>query len=257
MSLNIVFIVHRGIFIILCDKIFLCCIVYIRYWHTGENLMPFNFTRQCPSNHYPYIVQPGDTINNIASRLGVGASRILAANPGVNPYNLSIGQTLCIPACPPDHTAYIIKSGDTLYKISQLYNVSISAILTANPSVDPNYLRVGQRICIPQACPSNYRATIAAMQSDINMLKAESNAQKIEESNYGNSTRRTRVLQVTDRQIQFDAAPAVFSGNYTGHYTAGQSYPYYAEAASGGQRGITVKDNFGVWHIFGYHVPLP
>lgn len=216
-----------------------------------------NFIRQCPQNHYPYIIQPGDTIYNIAGRLEVSVSRILAANPGVNPYNLGIGQTLCVPACLPNQTAYIIQPGDTLYKISQLYNVSISAILAANPGIDPAYLRVGQRICIPQACPANYRETISAMQSDINMLKAESSAQQIEESNYGTSTNRTRVLNVTDRQIQFDAAPAVFSGNYLGHYTAGQSYPYYAEAASGGQRGITVKDNFGVWHIFGYHVSLP
>lgn len=218
--------------------------------------MFYYFSRQCPANHYSYIVQSGDTLNNIANKLEVSVSRILAANPGVYPYNLGIGQTLCIPACPPDHTAYIIQRGDTLYKISQLYNVSISAILTANPSIDPNYLRIGQRICIPQACPSNCKETIAAMQSDINMLKIDSSAQKIEELNYGNSTKRTRVLQVTDSQVEFDAAPAVFSGNYIGHYSAGQSYPYYAEAASGGQRGITVKDNFGVWHIFGYHVPL-
>jgi hypothetical protein len=94
------------------------------------------------------------------------------------------------------------------------------------------------------------------MQNDINMLKAESNGQQISESNYGNSTKTTRTIKVTSREIQFDAAPVTFSGNYTGHYTAGQSYPYYSESASGGQRGITVRDNFGVWHIFGYHVPI-
>ena len=97
---------------------------------------------------------------------------------------------------------------------------------------------------------TNYREIIAAMQSDINMLKAESDAQKIEESNYGSSTATTRVLSISDREILFDAAPAVFSGNYTGHYTQGQSYPFYSESASGGQRGITVRDNFGVWAYF-------
>lgn len=219
--------------------------------------MPYNFYRQCPENHFPYIVQPGDTLNSIASRLEVSISRILAANPGINPNILRVGQTLCIPACLPNQTAYLIRPGDSLYKIAQIYNVSVASILKANPSINPNYLRVGQRICIPQACPSNYNEIITAMQSDINMLKADSNGQKIEESNYGSSTRTTRVLRITDREIQFDAAPAVFSGNYTGHYTLGRSYPYYAEAASGGQRGITVKDNFGVWHIFGYHIPLP
>lgn len=226
---------------------------------TGDGSLTHD--RQCPANHYPYTIQPGDTLNNIASRLGVSVSGIMAANPGINPYNLRIGQTICIPACPPEHAAYIIKPGDTLYKISQAFNVSVAAILSANPGVDPNYLRIGQRICIREAIspptPEDCRVIIAAMQSDINMLKAESNAQQISESNYGSSTRTTRAIRVTNTQIQFDAAPAVFSGNYLGHFTAGKSYPYYASAASGGQRGITVKDNFGVWHIFGYHVPLP
>ncbi len=219
--------------------------------------MLYDFNRQCPANHYPYIIQPGDTLDLIARRLEISVSRIMSANPGINPYNLRVGQTLCIPACLPDLTPYIIQSGDTLYRISQRFNVSVASIISANPGVDPNYLRVGQRICIPQGCPSNYREIIAAMQSDINMLKAESDAQKIEESNYGSSTATTRVLSISDREIRFDAAPAVFSGNYTGHYTQGQSYPFYSESASGGQRGITVRDNFGVWHIFGYHVPLP
>lgn len=168
--------------------------------------MPYDyFSRQCPANHYPYVIQPGDTLNYIAGRLGVSVAGILAANPGVNPYAL----------------------------------------------------RIGQRICIPRPCPPNYWETTAAMQRDIDMLKAECDAQKIEESNYGTSTRTTRVLRVTDREIQFDAAPVTFSGNYTGNYTTGKSYPYYSEAAAGGQRGITVKDNFGIWHIFGYHVPFP
>lgn len=209
--------------------------------------------RQCPTNHYPYTIQPGDTLNTIANRLEVSLSRIIAANPGINPNYLSVGQVICIPACPPNHLSKIIQPGDTLYKIAQTYNVSIASILESNPSVDPRYLRVGQRICIP----SGYLETISAMQSDINMLKAESDAQKIEESNYGTTTKMTRALKVTDKEVQFDAAPVVFSGNYRGHYTTGKSYPYYADAASGGQRGITVKDNFGVWHIFGYHVPLP
>jgi LysM repeat protein len=159
--------------------------------------------------------------------------------------------------CPVNHLPYIIRPGDTIFKIAQTYHVSVASILAANPSVVPVNLRIGQNICIPQSYPSGCNQIIAAMQSDINMLKAESDAQKINESNYGNSTRTTRALKVTDREIQFDAAPVVFSGNYLGHYTTGKSYPYYSEAASGGQRGITVKDNFGVWHIFGYHVPLP
>ena len=156
--------------------------------------MPNNFNGQCPENYYPYIVQPGDTLYKIAGRLEVNITEIMTANPEVDPYNLRIGQTLCIPACPPNHIAIIIKPGDTLYKLALTYHVSITNILKANPSVDPNYLRVGQRICIPQTIPSNNSEIIAAMRSDIDMLKAESSAQTIDEENYGNSTETTRVL---------------------------------------------------------------
>ncbi|MBB6216096.1 LysM repeat protein [Anaerosolibacter carboniphilus] len=221
--------------------------------------MLYDLYRQCPANHYPYTIQPGDTLNSIAYRLEVSVSRIIASNPGVDPYNLRVGQILCIPACPPNHTAKIIQPGDTLYKIAQAYRVTITSILEANPGIDPNYLRVGQRICIPSACAadhSDYQEMIAAMQKDINMLKAESNVQQTAESNYGNATQTTRVLKVSDRELQFDAAPVVFAGNYRGNYTQGKSYPYYTDAAMGGQRGITVKDNFGVWHSFGYRVPI-
>lgn len=206
------------------------------------------------------MIQAGDTLNYIAFRLEVSISRIIAANPGIDPYNLQIGQVICIPACPPNHRARIIQQGDTLYRIAKNYGVTIESILEANPSVDPNYLRVGQRICIPSACAagvSSSQEVMKAMQNNINMLKSESSIQKNKESNYGNSTRTTHALNVTDREVQFDAAPVAFSGNYNGHFTTGRSYPYYADAAMGGRRGITVKDHFGVWHSFSYQVTLP
>lgn len=221
--------------------------------------MLYGHYRACPANHYPYTVQPGDTLNTIAYRLETSVARIMAANPGVDPYNLQIGQTLCIPACPPNHTPRIIQPGDTLYAIAQAYGVTVESILEANPGVDPRSLRVGQRLCIPSACSGGAPAgseTIRAMQRDIDMLKQESEVQKTHESNYGSSTATTRAVQVTESAIRFEAAPVTFTGDYRGRFTAGKSYPYYADAAMGGQRGLSVKDNFGVWHSFGYHVPI-
>lgn len=111
--------------------------------------MQFFLKRQCPNNHYPYIIQAGDSLYSISLRLEVSLKRILEANPGINPYRLRIGQIICIPACPPNYTEYIIQPGDTLSKIAIKFNVTIESILKANPSVDPNYLRIAQRICIP------------------------------------------------------------------------------------------------------------
>lgn len=193
----------------------------------------FNYYyRQCPAEHYPYTVQPGDTLNYIAFRLESSVSRILAANPGVDPNNLQIGQVICIPSCPPNHFSKIIEPGDTLYAIAQAYGVSVSSILEANPGTDPKALRVGQRLCIPAigaggaADISGVRETLTAMQSDINMLKAESSVQQTVEANYGTSKQTTRALSVTPREIRFEAVPVTFAGSYRGHYTGGRSYPY-------------------------------
>jgi LysM repeat protein len=221
--------------------------------------MLYGHYRACPANHYPYTVQPGDTLNTIAYRLETSVARIMAANPGVDPYNLQIGQMLCIPACPPNHTPRIVQPGDTLYAIAQAYGVTVESILEANPGVDPRSLRVGQRLCIPAACSGGAAAgaeTIRAMQRDIDMLKQESEVQKTHESNYGSSKATTRAVQVTESAIRFEAAPVTFTGDYRGRFTVGKSYSYYADAAMGGQRGLSVKDNFGVWHSFGYHVPI-
>lgn len=53
---------------------------------------------------------------------------------------------------------HVIKSGDTLYKLSRQYNVSVSAIMDANPLVNVYSLVTGGTLCIPVSEPSgNYQ----------------------------------------------------------------------------------------------------
>lgn len=53
--------------------------------------------------------------------------------------------------CPPGTTTrtYVIQPGDTFWKLSQRFHVSVNAIIRANPGVDPNNLQVGTTIVIP------------------------------------------------------------------------------------------------------------
>lgn len=51
----------------------------------------------CPFKH---VVQAGDTIWKLSKRYRVSVDSILAANPGIDPYNLQIGSTLVIPCDP-------------------------------------------------------------------------------------------------------------------------------------------------------------
>lgn len=47
-----------------------------------------------------YAVAAGDTLYNLANRYGTGINRIMAANPGIDAYNLRVGQRLIIPFGP-------------------------------------------------------------------------------------------------------------------------------------------------------------
>ncbi len=118
--------------------------------------MPHSVNRRCPANHYTYVIRAGDMLYEIANRFNVNLSNLLAANPGVDPYYLRIGETICIPVCPLNHTVKVIQWGDTLYQIARKYHVSVARILASNPGVNAYNLRVGQIICVPLGCPSGY-----------------------------------------------------------------------------------------------------
>ena len=51
--------------------------------------------------------------------------------------------------CPPRTRPYRIKPGDTLYRLARRFGTTVPAIISANPFVDPMFLRIGQVICIP------------------------------------------------------------------------------------------------------------
>ena len=51
--------------------------------------------------------------------------------------------------------SYVIKAGDTLYKLSRHFNVSIDEIMNANPLVNVYNLIPGQTLCIPVSIPGN------------------------------------------------------------------------------------------------------
>jgi LysM repeat protein len=121
----------------------------------------------CPNGFF-HVVRPGDTIFGLSQQFGVSVEAIIRANPGINPNNLQIGQRICIPGAVPPMPAcpngfyYTIKAGDTLFGLSQQFNVSVEAIIRANPGIDPNRLQIGQTICIPRsvtptpACPNGF-----------------------------------------------------------------------------------------------------
>nr|HPL53472.1 LysM peptidoglycan-binding domain-containing protein [Bacillota bacterium] len=55
--------------------------------------------------------------------------------------------------CPAGTSSYIVQSGDTPYKIAGKLNTTVTAILSANTSIIPENLEIGQSICKPQPQP--------------------------------------------------------------------------------------------------------
>ncbi len=73
-----------------------------------------------------------------------------AKTPKAKPAAAPAKQAAASAAAAPT-TEYVVKSGDTLFLISKRTNYRQSAILAANPGLNPDRIRVGQKIKLPGA----------------------------------------------------------------------------------------------------------
>lgn len=115
-----------------------------------------------------HVVQPGETLAGIANRYGLTLAQISQINNISNPNRILRGQTLTVfeaqgnstnttsaSAATPTGLVYVIQPGDRLADIAQRYGVSWPAIVQANNITDPNRIKVGESIFIPEATAIN------------------------------------------------------------------------------------------------------
>lgn len=71
------------------------------------------------------------------------------------------------------YTTHTIKEGDTLFKIAQMHNTTVDAIIYANPDIETNNLQIGQEIIVPfgSIVPTNIRYTSQVLNLNIDALK--------------------------------------------------------------------------------------
>nr|MBC7245463.1 LysM peptidoglycan-binding domain-containing protein [Chloroflexota bacterium] len=103
---------------------------------------------------FEYTVQWGDTLYSLARRFNTTVDALMALNGLQNPNLIRVGQVLKIVGTPPSPgttTEYIVQPGDTLFSIARRYNTTVEAISRANGIVNPWYIRVGQKLVIPQS----------------------------------------------------------------------------------------------------------
>ena len=129
-----------------------------------------------PTNPGTYVVQPNDTVFRISLKFGTTVNAIATVNRLTN-FRIFVGQTLIIPdasgnttspaatAVPPTPapgdsnvpalnltagSTYIVRGGDTLFRIAINAGTTVSALVTAN-GLRSFTIFVGQKLIIPGA----------------------------------------------------------------------------------------------------------
>jgi len=125
---------------------------YKRYvWYNAYLAYKFGFAPTRFAGHH--ILDPGrktDPVNAL-SRYGYTYTQLL--KDIVNEYNACIGNgSTPAPEKPSvvNPKNYVIAKGDTLWAISKKYGITVDAIISMNPGLNPNSLQVGTKIVVGQ-----------------------------------------------------------------------------------------------------------
>jgi murein DD-endopeptidase MepM/ murein hydrolase activator NlpD len=103
-----------------------------------------------------YVVAPGDTLSDIADRLGVPADRLAEANGIDDPDFLREGMVLVVPGTGGGATVgYVVRDGDTLSDVADRTGAAVEDLIAANDLSDPDFLAVGTVLSVPGTwqCP--------------------------------------------------------------------------------------------------------
>ena len=133
-----------------------------------DHEVPSPVVKNTPS-YVTYTVQAGDTLWAIARKYGCSITEIVAANSDriKNPNRIHAGWQLKIPksgapvsGSTPDAVLpknkksgiYIVRQGDTLWKIARMYNCSVAEIVSLNRELirDPALIYSGWELKVPQ-----------------------------------------------------------------------------------------------------------
>jgi len=97
---------------------------------------------------YIHNIKKGDSLYSIGKRYGVSYKVIKDFNR-LKSNILRINKKLVIPVLRPTTRNYIIRSGDTIGKISRKFNVNINTILRVN-NKKSSMVRIGEKLVIPR-----------------------------------------------------------------------------------------------------------
>lgn len=133
----------------------------------STNSLTINQVLQLPVDEnvtdvFTYTVKPGDTLYSIANKFDISVNELQSIN-NLSTSLLSIGQVLNVrPSMsdiPQDNneksTEYIVKSGDTLYAISNKFKIPVDKLKSIN-NLTSNLLKVGQILYLSEPSSEIY-----------------------------------------------------------------------------------------------------
>ncbi|WP_202865892.1 LysM peptidoglycan-binding domain-containing protein [Paenibacillus contaminans] len=106
-----------------------------------------------------HIVKKGDTLYSLSKKYDVELSTLIEMNPQLeDPNMLDIGMKIKVPSAekptvPPNNNVftYVVKQGDSLWKIAKAWGIPLKAMIDANPQLkNPNILMTGQTVFVPK-----------------------------------------------------------------------------------------------------------
>lgn len=129
--------------------------------------IPVIFEVSDDGNQIKYTVKPGDTLYSLCRKYGITQDEFYELNENVKPNRgIKVGQEIVFPISVLDRPItdvdtdnqkdtvnyyyHLVERGETLYRLSRMFEVKQSEILLANPSLDENALKVGDLIKIPR-----------------------------------------------------------------------------------------------------------
>lgn len=127
-------------------------------------VIDFDRSKEVKKEKHFHVVEKGETIYGLSKIYGVDIADIVALNPEIKESGLKAGSTIEIPTeeskLPKGKgVPYVVKKGETLYRIALNNHLTVEDILRANPGLSPSNFQAGETILIPNSDNRNAGTT--------------------------------------------------------------------------------------------------
>ena len=113
-------------------------------------------------------IQKGDTLTKIASENNLTIKEIMEENGILDANNIKVGQEIKLPIKTNEYNIHLVKKGESLNQISNLYNNSKDNLISINNLENPNLLYQSQKLYVPK------NKAVKNTSPDIKILEEES-----------------------------------------------------------------------------------